>query len=65
MTVYPIEHLQGDANDDGVVSETDKYTIMDTIAAGIYDKNCDVNTDGKVTVADIVALLDILENNEQ
>jgi hypothetical protein len=38
---------------------------MDTIAAGIYDKNCDVNTDGKVTVADIVALLDILENNEQ
>ena len=65
LKVYPednTDYKQGDANNDGKVDNTDQYVIMDTIAAGLYDEHCDVNTDGRVTVADIVALLDILNN---
>jgi hypothetical protein len=65
LKVYPVEHLQGDANNDGIVSDADQYVIMEAIAAGVYDKNYDVNTDGKVTVADIVALYDILKDMNQ
>lgn len=62
LKACPVERLLGDANNDGKVDNTDQYVIMDTIAAGLYDEHCDVNTDGRVTVADIVALLDILNN---
>jgi hypothetical protein len=62
LKACPVERLIGDANNDGIIDSTDQYVIMDTIAAGLYNENCDVNTDGRVTVADIVALLDILNN---
>ena len=63
LKAYPVELLQGDADGDGAVTMADRDIILAAIAAGLYDKKCDANTDGKVTVADIVALYDILENN--
>jgi hypothetical protein len=45
-----------------VVNAADRNNILAAIEAGVYDENCDVNTDGIVTVADIVALQDILNN---
>ena len=62
LKACPVDRLQGDANNDGVVNAADRNNILAAIEAGIYDENCDVNTDGIVTVADIVALQDILNN---
>lgn len=62
LKACPVERLLGDANNDGVVDKSDRDVILAAIEAGIYDENCDVNTDGRVTVADIVALLGILNN---
>lgn len=66
MTIkaYPEDILKGDANGDGVVNMKDRDLILAAIAAGKYDKQYDVNTDGKITVADIVALYDIIDNNQ-
>jgi hypothetical protein len=62
LKACPVDRLQGDANNDGVVNAADRNNILAAIEAGVYDENCDVNTDGIVTVADIVALQDILNN---
>lgn len=54
---------RGDADGDGEVTEKDMQLILAAIESGRYLKTCDVNTDGMVTVADVVALYDIIDNN--
>lgn len=60
-------YLQGDVNDDDVVSIQDLTELIDVLlqdnAAG-YDGYCDVDGDGIVNIYDLTQLIDILLGNE-
>ena len=46
------EYILGDANRDGKVNITDVMTAVDDVLAGKFEESADINSDGRVTVAD-------------
>lgn len=60
LVFSPKESPKGDSNLDGTVDVADVAFVIDAMAQGIYDSDCDVNGDGVVDVADIAAIIDIM-----
>ncbi len=55
--------LKGDIDRDGIVTIADAARLTEMVAAGSTDAHADINGDGKVDIADLIALLNILKEN--
>lgn len=58
------EYILGDANRDGIINVTDAMTIFRDASEGNFNESSDINSDGKVTVADGMKIINQILGKE-
>lgn len=57
-------NIPGDVSGNGVVDDEDIAFVLECIMNNAFDTKADINHDGKVNVADLVEIVNIIKNND-